>query len=135
MYKYNVINNDQYPTILAELKREGYLIYELDTFGIVDIKTIYGQLIELLPIGIPLSGNVHWDAFLDSAWEGLTEQPNKEITLIWHGSECILNKKLSDFLIVFETLCDLSTQLAKAFPGGYSLVIYLTGSEENYSLT
>ena len=101
--------------------------------NIADIETVYKKLIEVLPIGIPLSGNVHWDAFLDSVWEGITEQPCKKIALVWLGSESILSAKLSHFFEVTTTLQDLSISLANGKSDGYQLSTFIGGSTSNYS--
>lgn len=84
-------------------------MYELDSRK--SIEDFYTKIISLIPIGIPLSGQVHWDAFLDSAWEGITEENLFKTCIIWYNPNLIIEKNLIDFITIISNLIDLSRLL------------------------
>jgi hypothetical protein len=128
----NFVKSEHGAKIRESLLQDDFEIFELNSVGIVAIEEFYGALIRTLPIGIPLSGKVHWDAFLDSAWEGITERANRKTALIWLGSESILEAKLSDFA----TIINVFYQLAEALYSGdepHRFNVFALGDSENYS--
>ncbi len=128
----NFLYKEKHDKLIEELVAQDYLILKLDSTGIIEIEELYRKMTKVFPIGIPLSGNVHWDAFLDSCWEGLTEQPKKKIAFIWLGSEAILGEKLSDYVAILTILIDLSRMLTNESPGGYEFSSFILGDQENY---
>lgn len=127
----NCIAENKKEHFVKVAQEDGFTIIEIDNEIAPSLPIFYKELISILPIGIPLSGSVHWDAFLDSVWEGITEQENKKIALIWNNAQVMLNEKLIDFLMVIDVLTQLSRTLTSEEPK-FNFVTVIIGNEKNF---
>lgn len=76
---------EEYQELSLSLKEAGYEILEINGQAIDSAATFLAQAKENLPLDPPLiSKEMHWDAFSDSLFEGITNLPAKNIALIWH---------------------------------------------------
>jgi len=94
------VNENNLDSLISELVQNEYSIYQLNGEEIYDLKTFYNQCIEILPQNPPLTkgSSVNLDAFMDSIWEGISEQESDKIAIIWTKTENIAKHNLSDLL-------------------------------------
>lgn len=127
----NCISENKKKHFIDDIEKNGFSIIEIDNKNASNLSMFYEELISILPIGIPLSGAVHWDAFLDSVWEGITEQESKKIALIWNNAQVMLNERLADFLSLVDVFTQLSRMLTAEDPN-YSFITVIIGNEKKF---
>lgn len=131
MKSVNFAKHNEAVDIINSFKNSGFAIIELDTPNYTDTQALYKILTSVIPMGIPLSGKINWDSFLDSAWEGITEKGLRDIVLVWKNSQTMLRNSLSDFFLALTILQELSSTLASENPQSRFIVLAL-GEDENY---
>jgi hypothetical protein len=131
------VNENNLDSLISELVQNEYSIYQLNGEEIYDLKTFYNQCIEILPQNPPLTkgSSVNLDAFMDSIWEGISEQESDKIAIIWTKTENIAKHNLSDLLKITQIFYDISTTLNKDYglDRTINFLIFLVITERNFA--
>lgn len=123
--------------IRTTLKANGFVLYEIDGTGVTDTESLFHQLIAVLPMDPPVH-TAHWDAFIDSVWEGFAklaeEQDVTRIALIWTKVENMLAGGLSDLLDAVIVFTHLAGELIPqaGLKNRVEFVVFLAGSGPNF---
>jgi hypothetical protein len=64
-----------------------------------------------LPQDPPLSGNVNFDALVDSLWGGFDSLGEEKVAIVWHNSNSIINHDKVKFEILLECFEELGNSL------------------------
>lgn len=119
------MNEKSIKELVKYLEQEHFAIYELDGTGINDIKTFFKTIINVLPLDPPLSGNVNYDAFVDSVWGGFDTLGRERVALVWTDSENMLYSDYNNFIKISELFYDLEKSLKTTEFGLEKTIIFL----------
>lgn len=100
--------------IQKELEGDGYRIFSINSLGCDSYQEFYTEMLGVLPMGIPLPCNIHWDGFADSLYEGIADLNEKNIAIVWHNSQLIFDLSLEFSFYCLDTLISVSRIFANA---------------------
>jgi hypothetical protein len=131
------INESSEGKLISILEKEGFNIINLNGSNILDEKSFFKEIVnQRIPLNPPLSGKVHYDAFHDSMWGGLSDLGYKKVALIWTDFNKMLESGLNDFLSIagsFYFIAEQVTHLEYGINQAVDLKIFLIGKGENFS--
>jgi hypothetical protein len=122
--------------LIEILNDENFYIIKLNGQRIYNEVTFFKEIVnQSLPLDPPLSGNVHYDAFNDSLWGGLSELPSEKVALIWTGFNKMLDKGFNDFLQISQCIYKIAEDLTHIEYGidhKVDLKVFLIGEGTNF---
>ncbi|MBP0723837.1 barstar family protein [Bacillus sp. RG28] len=83
----------------------------------------------------PLRRNVHYDAFNDSLWGGLSEISSEKVALIWTDFNKLLDEGFNDFLQISECIYKIAEDLTHTEYGidhEVKFKVFLLGEGKNF---
>ena len=131
------ISNRNIKEIKEVLTEKQFKLYEINGETIIDDKTFFKVVSETLPLNPKLSGKVNYDAFVDSFWEGLVDQGDEEVAVIWYEAQNMIEHGVGDLLKISECFHDLAHSLLKenGQDKSISLFVFLVGKGRNFDTT
>lgn len=101
--------------VILDLDASSFVQYHLKF--ITDAQSFFSQAKDVLPLDPPISGNVNWDAFVDSLWSGLEKLDANKIAILWHDSAVMKQHDARNYAICIECLCDICESLKTTADG------------------
>lgn len=130
------INKLSESKLIEILNDENFYIIKLNGQEVYNEVTFFKEIVnQSIPLDPPLSGKVHYDAFNDSLWGGLSEIPSEKVALIWTEFDKMLDKGLNDFLQISQCIYKIAEDLTHIEYGidhRVDLKVFLIGEGTNF---
>jgi hypothetical protein len=106
------IEEEKVVELKASLINDCYTIFELDGKIIVDEKTFFKCVANVLPQDPPLSGNINYDAFVDSIWGGLDALGKEKVAILWTNVEKFSIQDIKGMKMIIRCLNDIANSIS-----------------------
>lgn len=130
------INKISESKLIEILDDENFYIIKLNGQEIYNEATFFKEIVnQSIPLDPPLNGDVHYTAFNDSFWGGLSEIPSEKVALIWTNFNKMLDKSLNDFLQISQCMHEIAenlTHLEYGIDHKVDLKVFLIGEGANF---
>ncbi len=97
------VSSYSWDEVNSSLRSQGFVLYNLESEGIVDKKSLLRNLVQsfelVLPDNDPLTS---WDAASDLLWQVLMDGTANQVALLWKDSQKMLESNLQLFLNAIE---------------------------------
>src|SRR6266404_6912964 len=131
----NCVSQEALARLRSFLNDNGFSIFELDGTKIDDAPSFFIESAKKLPQDPSLSGNVNWDAFIDSIWGGLAELGKERVAFIWTNDQRMLEHGLKDLLTANGCLEHIASTMNTTKYGisrPVKLLVFLVGEGNNF---
>jgi hypothetical protein len=132
----NFVNETKYYDLITSLASENYEVLNIESSLQQNYLALYNQLITVLPNDPPLpTDRIHWDAFQDSTWEGLSNSKISKYALVWRGVDKFVQDNLGGFVNIIDNLLCLSRSVYSIKTGlekPITFLIFLIGSDKRF---
>jgi RNAse (barnase) inhibitor barstar len=118
------------------LETNKFQVFEIGGLDVNNQESFFRSIVNKLPLDPPLSGKVHYDAFTDSLWGGLSELEVSNVAIIWNHTGSILNGNLNDLLKILQCFDQVKREiecLDYGIPKPMRLLVFLMGNGVNFS--
>jgi Barstar (barnase inhibitor) len=105
------IDNKEKDALFTYLKDKMYKIYEINGDEVSTIQKFFNWAKNTLPQDPPLSGNINFDALVDSLWGGFDSLGEEKVAIVWYNSNSIINHDKVKFEILLECFEELGNSL------------------------
>ncbi len=100
---------DDFEIVISQIQDMGYKIYYINGKETTTIEELFLWIKNEFPLDPPLSGNVNFDAFVDSLWGGLDNKNDEKVAIVWkYTNELIKRDKYR-----FEKFLECIKEVAK----------------------
>ena len=132
---FNFVKDIDLIMLREKLNESGYFVFEINGEEIEDAESFFAKIKDVLPQDPPLSGQVNWDAFLDSIWSGLDKLKEEKVAIIWTNFHKMLDHGLSDLVTAIECFKDLAFNVSNpetkiSIP--VNLLFFFVGKGKNF---
>ena len=108
------VNEASLPEVTSHLTYWCFCILRLDGTAVCDRRSLITQAYHDLPNPYGYTQGDNWDTFLDVVSDGLSELPQKRITIVWTDVQNMLVGGLPDLLTAYSVFEDLAERLSAA---------------------
>jgi hypothetical protein len=118
------------------LETNQFQLFEIGGLEVNCQESFFRSIVDRLPLDPPLSGNVHYDAFTDSLWGGLSELEVSNVAIIWNHADRMLNGNLNDLLKILQCFDQVKREIGcldYGIPKPMRLLVFLMGNGINFS--
>ncbi|WP_251862290.1 barstar family protein [Clostridium sp. Marseille-Q2269] len=102
---------DDYEFAIRQIEDMDYKIYYINGERISTIDELFVCIKDRLPLDPPLSGNVNFDAFVDSLWGGLDNQDYEKIVIFWQYPNELMKQDKKRFEKLIQCINEVAKEL------------------------
>ena len=106
------INIKDADSVAKYLQGVGCKVYKIDGNKISNMEELFGWIKEKFPQDPPLSGNVNFDALVDSLWGGFDGQCEEKVAIIWTNPTELMEQDKVRFDVLIECIDELAKTLS-----------------------
>ena len=104
------IDASTYDECVRQLANDGFRVFEFHGDGTAE--ELFRQFRERLPLDPPISGQVNWNALVDSLWTGIDSLAESSIALVWRDAWHLLQKDEPQFALAVGVFSEIAADLA-----------------------